>query len=120
MTEEGLEEPPAPAETSASSEQATRVSFERFLVGREVEGIASVGTEVADGQGLLVLEPSEVQGPAEVQLGPRRIALSDTPLAIALSQGVHHITLRRGGSEEHLFVAIRAGNTRYVPSDRTR
>jgi hypothetical protein len=92
--------------------------------GREVPGIASVGGVTAsETQGLLVVEPSArptqgagAQEGASVEVGSTRLDLGGEPSAVALSPGVHHVTFTRGDRRDFVWVAVRAGHTRFVPT----
>lgn len=83
--------------------------------GREEEGISVPGVEVGQGQGLLVLEPLPGGTPARVTIGDREWNLADGIIPIALDEGVHHIAYARGDHRDFVWVAVRAGHTRFVP-----
>lgn len=82
--------------------------------GREEEGIAdAVGVSVPDGQGLVVLEPAP--GPMTVRVGERELQVAEADVGLALPPGVHHLTYVRGDNQDFVWVAVRAGHTRFVP-----
>jgi DNA-binding response OmpR family regulator len=83
--------------------------------GREEEGAAVPGAVVGEGQGLLVLEPLPGGTPATVTINAREWRLADGLVPIALDEGVHHLTYQRGDHRDFIWVAVRAGHTRFVP-----
>lgn len=112
-TPPALEPPPVEA---PGAEEAVEVA--RTLPpahGREEAGIASLGVAVGATQGLVVLEPNAARAPMRVELGGRELAVGAEPVAVALAEGVHHVTFVRGDHSDFVWIAVRAGHTRYVP-----
>ncbi len=84
--------------------------------GREEDGIATVdGVSVAAGQGLVVLEPASGGAPMQVHLGERELSVANQRVGLALAPGVHHLTFVRGDHQDFVWIAVRAGKTRYIP-----
>ncbi|MCZ7682517.1 MAG: hypothetical protein M5U28_28465 [Sandaracinaceae bacterium] len=83
--------------------------------GREERRIADVGVTPAAGQGLLVLEPAPGGVAMRVRVGEREVAVEGEPVGLALEPGVHHLAYSRGDNQDFVWVAVRAGTTRFVP-----
>jgi len=101
--------PPAPAPPTAADE-GLPVPY-----GRDEAGIADLGVEVPDGQGLLVLEPNAAGAPMQVEVDDGAHEVAAEPVGVALAPGVHHLTITRGDRVDFLWVAIQAGRTRHAP-----
>jgi DNA-binding response OmpR family regulator len=82
--------------------------------GREEEGIdPAFEVAVAEGQGLLVLEPGTE--PMTVRIGELSRRLGTEPVAIALPEGVHDLSFVRADATSFRFAHVTAGRTRYAP-----
>jgi CheY-like chemotaxis protein len=115
--------PPADGEPSAPLRSAAPAPAEPTALlpdlglpapyGREEDGVADLGVAVADGEGLLVLEPAAA--PLRVTVGDETLEIDGEAQAVAMPEGVHHLVVQRGDHRDYVFVPVRAGRTRYVP-----
>ncbi|HKP58849.1 MAG TPA: response regulator [Polyangiales bacterium] len=94
---------PAPAEPALPNTQLGRIL--PFVDN-------SRGVEVAEDQGLLVLEYHGTDPAPTVRVGERE--LGKPPLAVALPVGRHELVVRAGKSTSFRYLIVRAGETRIV------
>jgi CheY-like chemotaxis protein len=84
--------------------------------GREEPGVTALPSVAGPaGQGLLVVEPAPGAAPMTVEIGDHRLQVGEQPVGLALAPGVHHLMVVRGDNRDFVWVAIRAGTTRFVP-----
>ncbi len=109
------DEPPAAEPDPDETAQAEPAEDAPPAYGREERRIADVGVTPAAGQGLLVLEPAPGGAAMRVRVGEREVAVESEPVGLALEPGVHHLAYSRGDNQDFVWVAVRAGTTRFVP-----
>ncbi len=101
-------------EEPASNAEAAGLGF-----GETVDEVLDRGVEVADGEGLLVVEAPDSGDPVEVMLrdGDDERELGEAPLSIALPEGRHRLLFRRGEREQFRYLYVGAGQSRVVDPD---
>ncbi len=102
-------------EPDAGPESAPTPTSAFTSYGRDEATIASeLGVAVADGEGLLVLEPGPE--PIQVRIGSDLVRrVERAPVAIALPPQLYEIAFLRGDGTSFRFARVIAGHTRYLP-----
>jgi hypothetical protein len=101
-------QPSQPSQPAPSRPPAATPSFGRVLPFID----HSRGVEVADDQGLLVVEYEGSGTGPELRVGNEK--LGPAPAGVALPGGRHELVIERDGRASFRFFTIRAGETRIV------
>ncbi len=112
-------EPPALAEPEEPEEPASNAEAAGLGFGETVDEVLDRDVQVAEGEGLLVVEESDAGETVEIFLrdGENERELGSAPLSIALPEGRHRLLFRRGEREQFRYLYVGAGQSRVVDPD---